>query len=60
MMKGAFFLHKYFLPILRCGNILPDYNGFWGAPNFKALKPFIVHLELGIGNWELEIKKIGN
>jgi hypothetical protein len=32
-----------------------DYNGFWGAPYFKALKPFIVHLELGIGNWELGI-----
>jgi hypothetical protein len=28
-----------------------DYNGFWGVPNFKALKPFI-------GNWELEIKKL--
>jgi hypothetical protein len=35
--------------------IIADYNGFWGAPNFKALKPFIVHLELGIGNDELGI-----
>jgi hypothetical protein len=39
---------------------ISDYNGFWGAPYFKALKPFIVHLELGNVHLELEIKKIGN
>jgi hypothetical protein len=42
------------------GNRIPDYNGFWGAPFFKALKPFIGNWELGIGNWRLKKLEIKN
>jgi hypothetical protein len=48
------------VPYLRRYKKLSDYNGFWGVPNFKALKPFIGNWQFGIWNLELEIKKIGN